>query len=77
MYHRCVLTMHCSEGQRPFGTSRSMGAQRLQSSVSSSAFQMQEPTQQQQVSYTSLEDFSSRVEIYKGRWAKAGTELQQ
>lgn len=77
VYHRCVLTVHRSEGQRPFGASRSMEAQRLQSSVSSSAFQMQEPTQQQQVSYTSLEDFSSRVEIYKGRWAMAGTALQQ
>lgn len=61
----------CSEGQRPFGASKSMGAGRLlQQSASSSAFQMQDTVQQQQcVSYTNLEDFSSRVEIYKGRCA--------
>jgi hypothetical protein len=46
-----------------------MGAQRLQPAASQSAFHLQEPLvqQQQSVSYTSLEDFSSRVEIYKGR----------
>jgi hypothetical protein len=61
----------CSEGQRPFGNSKSMGAGRLmQQSVSSSAFQMHDTVQQQHcVSYTNLEDFSSKVEIYKGRCA--------
>lgn len=60
----------CSEGQRPFGIgSKSMGAARLQQAVRPSVFQYhQDPVQQQQaVSYTNLEDFSSRVEIYKGR----------
>jgi hypothetical protein len=50
-----------------------MGAGRLlQQPVSSSAFQMQDTVQQQQqqcVSYSNLEDFSSKVEIYKGRCA--------
>jgi hypothetical protein len=56
-----------------------MGAPRLQQSASSSAIQMQEPVQQQQgVSYTTLNDFSSRVEIYKGRCAGSrGAAKQQ
>lgn len=68
--HAAVLcSVMCSEGQRPFGSSKSMGAQRLQPATSQSAFHLQETLvqQQQSVSYTSLDDFSSRVEIYKGR----------
>ncbi|WIA42359.1 hypothetical protein OEZ86_008368 [Tetradesmus obliquus] len=54
------------EGARPYVSSKSMGAMR-RLPLSNGASAEAAPVQQQQVVYSSLDDISTRVEIYKGR----------